>query len=493
MKNSKRYSPLLMLFELWQLVKNLFFFYIFLFVIKAQSELAFITYGRILFLIIIGIALIYIVLKWWTHKYEMDDKSFHLYNGIFNKSERIIPFSKIQNINRHTSLFHRIFNVTAINIETGVTGEEADVKFEVLPKKVADEMERLLASSTDNIESEEQNAQKQENATNRTIHFKPTNKDTLKASFTSLSFLFLIPLLVSIYSNVNDIFDIEEKAAGFFGTIIGSGWVLTTLLIVFTIASVVFGIARTFIKYGKYEISSDEKRIYIIKGVIDESAFSIAKDKVQAIEIKQSFLKKMLGLAEVKLTSSGSVSMGEQTQEINSLYPFLPMKRAYEMLSEILPAYEITERMSQLPKKSLGIRLLRSSWVWILGAAVLCYFKPAVLGWEQAWWILSAALFCFTLVLVLLDFFNTRYVLNENFIQIKTGSLTTSLFVSKRDKVIEVAVTQNILQKLLGVASINTINRADPVQHTVVDDVPMTLASSFFSWYKARRTEIKVE
>ncbi|MDV2686973.1 PH domain-containing protein, partial [Alkalihalophilus lindianensis] len=104
--------------------------------------------------------------------------------------------------------------------------------------------------------------------------------------------------------------------------------------------------------------------IYINKGVIDETAFSIAKDKVQAIAIEQSFTKRLFGLAEVKLTSAGSLSLEEDASDINSLYPFLPVRRAYEMVSEILPAYEVTLEMKRLPRKSLWARLLRPSWLW---------------------------------------------------------------------------------------------------------------------------------
>ena len=147
MTKAKRYNPLLILFDLWKLVKNSIFFVIYLFVIKAGSESTFITYGRIIFFLTFGITLISIILKWFTHKYELDDRSFHLYKGIFNKSERTIPFSKIQNVNRHTSLFHRIFKVTSISFETGMAGEDATVKFEVISQKEADRMEAHMTSS----------------------------------------------------------------------------------------------------------------------------------------------------------------------------------------------------------------------------------------------------------------------------------------------------------------------------------------------------------
>jgi putative membrane protein len=264
------------------------------------------------------------------------------------------------------------------------------------------------------------------------------------------------------------------------------------IISIFIIASVIFGMVRTFIKYGKYEISSDLERIYITKGVIDETAFSISKERVQAIEIKQTLLKRLLGLAEVKLTSAGQLSSEENKLEINSLYPFLPVKRAYEMISEILPSYEVTQEMRVLPKKSLWVRLLWPSWIWIAATGGLFYFKPKLFNMEGAWWILSALLLTMILVSRLLNFLNTRYLLKDHFIQFKKGILTTTLFVSRRDKVIEVRVNRNIIQRLLGLASIETINRAKPIHFAGVKDVPVELSSTFYKWYMGRRNEVKV-
>lgn len=503
MTKTKRYHPLLILFNLWKLVKNSIFFVIYLFVIKADSESNFVIYGRIIFFLAFGITLVSIILKWFTHKYELDDRSFHLYKGFLSKSERTIPFSKIQNVNRHTSLLHRIFKVTSTNFETGMRGEEAAVKFEVISQIEADRIEAHITSASrhelttinsnnDNIELSSKMDTENANS-NRTIHFKPTKSDILKASFTSLSFFILFPLIGSFYFKINEIFHVEEEVEGIFMSIMSSGWMMTIIIIVLVIISATFGIVRTFLKYGKYQISSDHDRIYITKGVIEETTFSISKEKVQAIEIKQSLMKRLLGLAEVKLTSAGSLSSGEDTLEINSLYPFLPVKRAYKMVSEILPSYEVTTKMTRLPRKSLWVRLFKPSWIWIIATAVLFYFKPSILKVEQAWWILSAVLFILIAVSRLLDFCNTRYILNDQFIQFKTGSLTTSLFVSKRDKIIEVKVTRNIVQQMVGLASIGTINRAKPVHHAGVDDVPLELAASLYQWYMKRKNEIKVE
>ncbi|MFS0557336.1 PH domain-containing protein [Brevibacillus sp. 179-C9.3 HS] len=506
--DAKRYHPLNILFDLSKQVKNLFFPALILFVFNYDSTTAFVTYGRMVFYIYVGGMLVYLVLRWLSYKFKLDDTSFHLYEGIFTKTKQTIPFTKIQNVNRHTTLLHRMFQVTSIRFETGMTGDDSAVEFAVITPQEADRIEEYTKHAVQAERVPEQPAHEasegetfsheeirtQLTTPERIIHFTPTKKEIMKASFTSLSFLGIITLLVWAYFKLIEFIDVEEQVEGIF-SLIWSSWTLITLTAIGLLAlSIVFGMVTTYIRYGKYEISSDHERIYIAKGVIEETTFSISKERVQGIKIKQSLLKRLLGLAEVKLTVVGGESDTDtDKQDVSSLYPFLPVKRAYEMVSEILPAYEVTAEMTSLPKKSLWIRLVRSSWIWIIATGALYYFKPNIWGWEQAWWIISIALTIVVVTLEVLEFYNTSYTLKNNFIQMQTGHLTTTLFISKREKIIEVNVKRGFLQKLLGLASIKTVNRAKPVNHKGITDVPIELAEGFYQWYMGRRKEIKVE
>lgn len=50
-----------------------------------------------------------------------------------------------------------------------------------------------------------------------------------------------------------------------------------------------------------------------------------------------------------------------------------------------------------------------------------------------------------TYTLRILDYANTSYKINQDFIYIKTGSIGTNLFITKRDKVIEIQVRGTLL------------------------------------------------
>ncbi len=523
----KRYHPYVMLFELGSLIKNSFFIVLYLFVFQWKSTSNFVHYGRLAFYLFLVISLIAIVWRWFSRRYELDDHAFHLYKGLMHQKKQSIPYSKVQNHSRHTSLFHKLLHVTSLRFETGISGEEAAIVFKVVTIEEADRIVHLVtgqaiqgetdilieneadesrdvsgtetsgldSSCTERIKEEHQPriASPKRNTAGRTIHFRPTRKDIIKASFTSLSFLVLLPLLVSFYFKLDEMFHVEEEAEGVFIYLLESWWMLVILIAALVLLSLAFGLIRTFLIYGKYEISSDASHIFIVRGLIQESSFSIAKDKVQAVEIEQSFMKRILGLAEVRLTSAGDLSFEDEKLKSSSLYPYLPVKQAYAMIKEILPAYEVNEHMYKLPNASIWVRLARPSWIWMIATGSLIAFKPSWFGYNGWWWVLSCALLLYVLVSRIMDFKNTRYVLSQHFVQFKTGSWSTKLFISKRNKIIEIKVSSNPLQRRLGLASLGTINRGKPVYHAKIEDVPNELSVMFLDWYKGRTAEIEIK
>lgn len=520
MIDMKRHHPLTILWSLWKLVKNSFAIILFLFVFRQGSESPWLFYGRIAFYAGISIGIVSIIWKWFTSRYTADDKAFHIYSGVFNRTRRTIPYTKVQNVNRHTTLFHRLFNVTSIRFETGIKGEDATFQLHVVSLSEAEQLEKIVAgymtkdAEAETVEATEEHEpldavkdmeegeakshsvitdqamslpakEKQE----RVVHYHSTRKDIIKASFTSLSFLVLIPVLGTLYSWVKDFFPDEEVTESLFLTWLDSWWIAGLMILVLLIISIALGIVRTSVKYGNFQITSDTKRIYISKGMMEQTSFSILKERVQAVKITQSPMKRLLGLAEVELTTAGS--LGESEQEVNSLYPFLPVKQAYTMIEEILPSYQVTQEMEKLPRISLWLRLLKPSWGWIMITGVLWYFKPFVFGQKHAWWMISAILLVWIATSRVMEFFHTRYTLHQNFIQLRTGALTSTLFVSKREKVIEVQITRNVLQRWFGVASIHTVNRAKPVLHHRAHDIPLDTAESFQLWYMGRTQDVQ--
>lgn len=500
-----RYHPLTVFFHIYQLVKNSIVIAILLFVLRKDSEFWLIEYGRYAFVIFIVLRLCYIVIAWFVEKYEWQDRTFYIHKGIFMKHTSTIPFSKIQNVTRKTTIFHKIFGLTSVTFETAMDGEDDAIHFEVLSRQHANFLIGLVQTDKQNalqneqVNSDATQTESQENKdpkqdavqkTNRTVHFTPQRQDLWKASFTSLSFLAFIPIAFGVLDYINPLLPETDQVEGIFQLLLDSKWIFIVIIILAVTIAVAFGALRTFIRYGRYEISSDAAHIYIDRGVLNESHFAIEKRKVQGLEIQQTMLKRLFGLAEVKLISSANPNKEERSVNVNSLYPFLPIKEAYQLIEELLPIYQLNGQLERLPRRSLWVKLLKPSWLWIMATISLIYFKPDFFGINQAWWILILVLLCLILLQRILDYIHTRYAVTQDQVQWWHGGLTSRLFVTKRKNVIEIAYSQTKLQKYFQVASVTTMNRSIPAHKETIHDIPLPYALAIEKWYLKRQKEV---
>ncbi len=503
-----RYHPLTIVFRIYQLVKNSLFFIILLFVLRKDSESLFFEYGRYAFVIFIIWRLFYIVIAWFVEKYEWKDRTFYIHKGIFVKHSSTIPFSKIQNVTRKTTIFHKIVGFASLTFETAMDGENDAIHFEVLSKKHADFLVDLVQQSKHNIPQEEymnsdvvridkQEDEELERVTVqkavRIVHFTPKRADLWKASLSSLSFLAIVPIVGGLFDFIGPLLPETDQVEGIFQVLLDSKWILFVIIILAVITAVIFGVVRTFIRYGKYEISSDATHIYIDRGVLDESYFAIENRKIQGLELQQTWLKRIFGLAEVKLISSASPNKADGSVNVNSLYPFLPLNKAYQLIEELLPTYQLNAQLDGLPRKSLWIKLLRPSWIGIVAAIGLFCFKPDFFQIDQAWWILCIVLFSFIILHRILDYIHTRYVVTSDQVQWWHGGLTSRMFITKRKNVIEMTYSQTKLQKYFDVASIKTMNRSVPVHIEKINDIPVPYALTMENWYLKRNEDVQVE
>ncbi|MEK4304347.1 PH domain-containing protein [Oceanobacillus sp. FSL K6-0251] len=498
MNQEKRYHHLLMIYDIWRLIKNMFFLFLFLFIIRANSDFWLFTYGRLAIVLIFMLILLAIPIRWFTSKYKVGNENLQLNRRLVITSSRTIPYATIQHTRRKASLFHRMVNMTSLTLETSTAGDNSTVTFHVLTQKEAQEMEkhiratRSLNRSENTYEKEfpgpvSENIQTDTYNADPIVHFSPTAYDIFKASLASFSFIAVFPIVWSLLSNFIQFFSFDAQAEDVFTDILDAWpwWIILVSIILIILIAIAAGTVLTIFRFGKYEIASDIEKIYVTQGFSERTTFRISKANVQAVSVHQSWIKRALGIAEIKLICAGNT--GSEDAEVNRLYPFLPVQRAYTMIEEILPSYQVTSEMNRLPKQAWLLQMLKPSWVWMIATGLLYYVKPDFLGLEIPWWIFSVFIFILVIMSRLLYFYQTRYTVNDSIVQIKTGGFNTKFFLSKRTKIAELQLTRHIVQQKLGLASIVVSNRARPVMYTRINNLPIGWCQDFSRWYTLKR------
>ncbi|MBM7645440.1 putative membrane protein [Scopulibacillus daqui] len=425
--------------------------------------------------------LIYVVISVWLHwrrfKYYFTDKELYIHEGRFIVEKRIIPLERIQNVQQNTSFFHRIFNLTSLTLNTGASGNESSVNLEMITRQEAVRIQDYLNSRAGNKKEQPGEEHSADDAL-RKVHYEMTWKQMMAASFTSLSLFAPALVLFALYSKIDDLFSIEgyiSEMIHFFG----KSWYLSAFGAAVLLAVMIFlSMGKNCIQYGLLRVTSDQQRIYIEKGVFNRTEFSISKKKVQAIKFSQTFLQRWFGFAKVELVSAGGVGK-EEIEVASTIFPFIAKKEAWPLLSEILPLIEFKSEMTKLPRSSLFVKLLRPSYLWIIGTIAVLYFWPLL-------WYISPALLIFIVIYRILNYFNSYYVLNGPYIQLQTGAFSTELFLTTRRKIEELEVSDSWLQRAFGLASLKISTRAKPIHVSAISDIPKEMAIKYYKWYANR-------
>lgn len=488
MKKDHHFHPSFILVQFINNIKGWLFLFLLAFVVQINNDSmlwVIIRYG------LIGTSIFLLLstfLQWRTTTYRFEDERFILKKGIFSKTRTTIDYDRVQNIQRITPAIQKFLGVTSLRFTTASSASSSAIELTSISKEVADDLEyfvrKLKSEAEQHLEEQTgehpiEESEKIEEAT-PTILFQATRKQTIKAAFTSLSFFIVIPFLLYIFDKGTELFHLEDVFEEWFELIIASYIFIIFAVFILILLGITFGLITTYLKYGRFIISNDEKQIYIQRGVLSEQSFTIHKKNVQGLLMKQNIIKRLLKLREVKLVHIGQ--SGDEDDSIDSLYPFLEEKDAQQLIKQLLPRFFIEPQLSKLPKAAFYLHLFSIPYLFI---AVLI----AMFIWKFSFWWPTGVLI-YTIISRLFTYIFTRYALDGESIVYKTGAWSTEMFITNRNNVIELSFNQNPFQRLFRVCTIEITTRAQPVHVVNLEHVPVSFAEDVLHWYEKREIQI---
>lgn len=475
----KRLHPFWLILKSGKSIKEIILISIFLTVIlNLNSNSLFLEYKNLLICLFIIYKIISIILEWKNFGYFFTNKELFVQNGCFIKVKRHIPLKNIKGLNQNTNFFHRLLGFTSLLLDIGANEKEGFVKLDMVTHTEANNIKQHLRNySSLSIEEKSENYESNiESSIKQKNNYKLSFKELIIGSITSLKPIFFWTFLYSIYSQIEEYFSLDkyfDNTISFFT----SSWYVEIIGIIFLlILSLIYGIIKNYLQYGDLSVTSDNNQIYIQKGKIDITEFSIQKDQIQAIIISSSVFKKITGLVKVKVISTNDKE-DEDIKTSNILFPFIHEKELKKLMPNLLPNFKISENMDKIPKSSVMLKILRIIPACTFVAIIVHFFIP------NLWYIIISI---FTII-VINQIFNglfSKYILNEETLQIKTYSFSTKLFITNKSKIEELKITETFLQRKLGLSSCIITSRANPVKITKIQDIPKSSSEYYYQKYK---------
>ena len=273
-----------------------------------------------LFLLLTIVSLLIAYLKYKNFQFKITKDQFYLKTGIFNKSQTILPFEKIQNVKLKQNFIQQFIKVYELTIETaGSTDTEISIK--ALSFKDADTLRKLLLTRKNTSETTKLEDKEEKENSFLQINLKQLFKVALTENHLQ-SLLILIAFSFGLYQQIMDFVEefgyievMEENLPvdDFSFSITTILFLAVFMFIIVLSIAIIVSIIRTILFHFNLSAYLNEKTLRIQQGLLTKKTVLLHQDKIQYFIISTNPLKKKVGIASVtfKQAISGRIKKAE--------------------------------------------------------------------------------------------------------------------------------------------------------------------------------------
>lgn len=427
------------------------------------------------------LALIGGIIKWRTFVYWFEDGELRVKYGLFVKKKRYIPFERIQSLNYNEGIFHRIFGLVKVQVETaGNKDGKPEVELTAIRKAAADvielEMRRAKNEAAQQLEQESLQITEQEVVSIPMIYHMSI-RDLLVLATTSGGIGVVLSGLAAVASQFSDIIPYEAVFHELTDFVkIGAFLVALTVMFILIVAWVV-SVIITLINYYDYTVRIEEEKLIITKGLLEKKRITLPLNRIQAIRIVENPLRQLTGFATVIVESAGGNGESGNDKKI-ALFPLIKKQDCMQTLEQLFPEMNWHPAFIRSPKRARPF-FYRIDFIWlvpIIGAG--SYFL-------YPYGLLSLLLIPLTILLGVWQHKTAGYQIDGKQLAMQYRVFSRTTLIMEKKRIQSITSTQSYFQKRKKVMSIKaTVMSGMSGTTGTVPSIEQQDAETIFSWYE---------
>ena len=316
------------------------------------------------------------LIKWATFTYWFEQNELRVEYGLFVKKKRYIPFERIQNLNYKEGVFHRIFKLVQVQVETaGNKSGKPEAELTAVTRAAADEVEiqmkqaKYMQQPIEDLLGMEVIEEEQS-----TIIHKMNIPELLLLATTSSGVGVVLAGVFAVVSQFAEFIPFDFIFDEFAHLLKYSVIVVAALITIALMLTWIISAGITFLNYYHFTVTKEDDRLIIMRGLIEKKRVTIPLHRVQAIKIVENPLQQLFGLASVAVESAGGGFSGEADKKI-ILFPLIAKKKMKEPLMKLFPQYDFTLTPTVRPPKKAQSFFYRIDFLWLVPTiTLLSYF-----------------------------------------------------------------------------------------------------------------------
>lgn len=276
-------------------------------------------------------ALLVAVGKYITFRYRIDGPDLVLDSGVLFRRHRVLPLRRVQNIDLKESALQRLFGVSELRVETASGGSETEAVLSVLGRQAAAALQAELRQRRAGLAAREE-AGAVEAPVRVVARLGPA--DLAIAGATSNEAGIIAAGLAGLLQSLDELsVDIQppdfDPAAltpetPWLGFLVGG---VAILLAVF-FAGWVFSVIGALVRYWGFVLERSDDELRKAYGLLARTRGTVPLDRVQAVRVEESILRRPLGLAALKVETAGGAPGTTQRRGAEA---YLPLARGHDV------------------------------------------------------------------------------------------------------------------------------------------------------------------
>lgn len=320
--------------------------------------------------------IVYRILYYKTSGYELTENEIKCNRGVLFRKRSVLDYKKVHAINKKQNIFHRIFGIAILTVDSGSTNTSHQAEITIIEKdKIVDallnELNALKEGGARNVESTQPKDELLLSDEDSLYRFTSGKKMlyTLINIASTAFFTALFAVLTIIVIGVCKLM-LQQNFLGTWGQYFLFSFLITVgAMLLFSMFSFIGCLIHSFVGYYKFKITKRGNDIQISYGLLEKHTNTFSYDRIKAVKITQGLVQRMLGFASIRLEVIGyTVNSGDDDKNagLGVLVPFCKYDEIGEILGKVLPDYVPDKRQT----KSVSYFSFISWFALILGIII---------------------------------------------------------------------------------------------------------------------------
>jgi putative membrane protein len=414
--------------------------------------------------------------EWFVFRYRVEDDDLFIDSGVLSRRRRVIPLARIQNIDLEQGFLERIVGVAELRMETASGGDQAEASLAVLGIAEARSLQadllrrraeaRAGGGHPGTIAGGDRGAGVGAVPGVDPAAAVPPRRELLRLSLSDLAVAgatsneagLIAAALATLLEVADDMVGLDPLAPWLESTVerglqVG---VLGTVVVVAAVALgfVVFGwllsIVVAVVRYHGFTLSraGDElKRSY---GLLSRHHSTVPLERVQAVRIEQTLLRRPLGLVTLKIETAGAGPRRRRGEGV-SAEAFVPIARRSQVGPLLREVFE-DARFDGVPLRPVSPLARRRTFFRLAVPAVVA---AAGLAWALgSAWLGLLALIVPAWLYAHADYRSRAWGSPGRYVLVRSGVFTRVNWVVPERKIQTLQLRETPFQRRLGLGSL---------------------------------------